>query len=83
MRELLALFFMEEYSKTVRALVAGLVSLLLSINVFFVKRLVDEIDDTKQAVHGLSQTVALLSYRLDETSRMAQRVCKKKGVQYD
>jgi hypothetical protein len=74
---------MEEHSKTIRAILTGLISLLLSLNIFFVKRLVDEIDDTKQAVHGLSQTVALLSYRLDETARVAQRVCKKKGIQYD
>lgn len=45
--------------------VRGALGLLLAGNIFFVKRLVDEIDNTKQAVIILQERVAVISSQLN------------------
>jgi hypothetical protein len=46
-------------------ILGAVVSILVAVNGFFIKRLVDEIDATKREVIQLQSQVAVIGYRLD------------------
>jgi hypothetical protein len=54
------------------------VSILVAINGFFIKRLVDEIDATKREVISLQSQVAVIGYRLDIALKDASLVFPQK-----
>lgn len=50
----------------------GLITVLITINAFFVKRLVDKLDSTEAQVYALREDVASIKTRLDDI--LASRV---------
>lgn len=57
---------MDTIPKTAWEAIFFIVLVLMAGNIFFVKRLVDEIDDTNRKVIVLHEKVALLGQQLDE-----------------
>lgn len=51
--------------------IAGAVVILLSGNIFFVKRLVDRLDSNEAMIFQLRQEMAVLSARFDTLSQIA------------
>jgi len=59
-------------------LAAGVLVALLSVNIFFVKRLVDKLDSNEMMIFQLRQEMAVLSARFDTLSQIASTNYKER-----
>lgn len=56
----------KQQTPSTNILIGACVSLLLSGNLFFIKRLVDDLDDTKHMVTQLHEAVAVISIKMEQ-----------------